>query len=175
MKKDKIKKKCHNKTKLSTKQKMIIANYFRKILEQLVKTQFQQNKQQSCLRKQIHGLIILHFHIYSLLRNLYQLTKYNPICFLSHLKASHHLWWYDSRALFLSKCSRIQVCSPFNTNWFCCQIVLKCVMGAAKGSLIVTGIILKILLSGIEINVLWGKTYLVILPTELISNLCITT
>ena len=92
MKKDKIKKKCHNKTKLSTKQKMIIANYFRKILEQLVKTQFQQNKQQSCLRNQIHGLIILHFHIYNLLRNLYQLTKYNPICFCP---TSKHLITYD--------------------------------------------------------------------------------
>ena len=77
--------------KLSTKQKMTIANVFRKILHRLVKPQFQQIKQQSRLRNLIHGLIILHFHIYNLLHNLYQLTKYNTICFLSHLKASRHL------------------------------------------------------------------------------------
>ena len=56
-----------NEKKLPTKQKMTIANVFRKILQRLVK------------RSQIDGLIILHFHIYILLRNLYQLTKYNNL------------------------------------------------------------------------------------------------
>ena len=53
--------------------------------------------------------------------------------------------------------------------------MLESVMGAAKVPLIVTGIIPKISLSGIEIDVLRGKTYLVILRAVLISNLRITT
>ena len=44
--------------------------------------------------------------------------------------------------------------STFNMNWFHCQIVLESVMGAAKGSVIVTGVIPKISLSGIGIDVL---------------------
>ena len=93
MKKDEIRKNAttKRKKKVSKKQKMTITNVFRKILHQLVKPQFQQIKPQSRLRNQIHGLIILHFHIYNLLRNLYQLTKYNTICFLSHLKAFCHV------------------------------------------------------------------------------------
>ena len=50
-----------------------------------------------------------------------------------------------------------------------------CSLGGAKGSMIVTGIIPKTLLSVIEIDQLWEKTYLVILRTVLISNLRITT
>ena len=42
-----------NKSKLPTKENMTIVNIFRKTLKRLVKTQFQQIKQQSCLRKQI--------------------------------------------------------------------------------------------------------------------------
>ena len=42
-------------------------------------------------------------------------------------------------------------------NWFRCQRVLVSVKGSAKGSLIVTGVTPKISLSGIEIDVLWGK------------------
>ena len=132
-----------NEQKLSTKQKMTIANVFRKILHRFVKSQFQQIKQLSRLRNQILGLIILYFHIYNLSRNLYQLTKHNTICFLSHLKVSRHLWWYHSRALFLSKWSGSQACPPVNTNPFRCQIALESVMGAGKVSLIATGIIPK--------------------------------
>ena len=87
--------------------------------------------------KQIHGLIIPHFYICNLLRSLYQLTKYNTICFLSHLKAFRHRRWYQSIAMFLSKWSGTQAGPPFNMNWFCCQIALESVMGAAKGSMIV--------------------------------------
>ena len=158
--------------KLPTKHKMTIANVLRKIL---VKTQCQQINQLSRLRNQIHRLIMLHFHICNLLCNLYQLTKYNITCFLSQHKASRQLWWYHSRALFLSKWSRAQAYLSFNMNWFHCQIELESVMGAAKGSMIVASIIAKISLSGIEIDVLWGKIYLVILRRVLISNLRITT
>lgn len=55
------------------------------------KNQSQQIKQQSLLRNQIHGLIIPHFYIYNLLCNLYQLTEYNAIRFLFHLKVSHYI------------------------------------------------------------------------------------
>ena len=82
-------------------------------------------RQQSRLRNQIHGLIILHFHICNLLRNLYQPTKYHIICFLSYLKVSPHLWWYNSRALFLSKWSRTQACPPFNMHWLRCTDSLR--------------------------------------------------
>ena len=64
--------------------------HFRKILQLLVKIQFQQLRRESRLHKKINGLIFLYFHIYNLLRSLYQLT-YKRICFLSHLKASHYL------------------------------------------------------------------------------------
>ena len=83
-----------NKEKLLNKQKRTIATVFGKILHWLVKPQFQQIKQQSHLRNQIHGLIILHFHIYNvrLLRKLYQLPKYNTIVFYP---TSKHPITYD--------------------------------------------------------------------------------
>ena len=120
-----------NEKKLPTKQKMTITNVLRKILQRLVKTQFQQIKQQSQIN-QIHVLIVLHFHIYNLLCNLYKLTKYNTVCLLSHLKASCDLWRYASRALFLRKWSGTDACPPFNMNWFRCQIVLERVMTAVS-------------------------------------------
>ena len=93
MKKYKMPQKCHKKSKkrLPTKQKTAITNIFRKILQVLVKIQFQQLRQESCLHKKINRLIFLYFHIYNLLRSLYQLT-HKRICFLSHLRASHYLW-----------------------------------------------------------------------------------
>ena len=76
---------------------------------------------------------------------------------------------------FLSKWSGTQAWPSFSTNWFRCQIVSESVMAAVKVSLIVTGIIPKISLSGIEIDVLRRKKkYLVILRTVLISNIRIT-
>ena len=44
------------------------------------------------LTQKINRLIFLYFPIYNLLRSLYQLT-HKRICFLSHLRASHYLWW----------------------------------------------------------------------------------
>ena len=44
--------------------------------------------------------------------------------------------------------------STFNMNWLYCQILLESVIGAAKGSVIVTGVIPKISLPGIGIDVL---------------------
>ena len=55
-----------NEKKLSIKQKVTIANVFRKIFYWFVKPEFQEIKQQYRLYNQIHGLIILHFHIYNL-------------------------------------------------------------------------------------------------------------
>ena len=94
MKKYKMKKNATKKRKkrLPTKQKTSIANIFRKILQLLVKIQFQQLRWESRLHKKIKELIFLYFHIYNLLRSLYQMI-YKRICCLSHLKASHYIWW----------------------------------------------------------------------------------
>ena len=132
-------------------------------------------RQQSRLRNQIHGLIILHFHICNLLRNLYQPTKYHIICFLSYLKVSPHLWWYNSRALFLSKWSRTQACPPFNMHWFRCTDSLRKFCRCSQKLTDCYRHYPKISLSDIKIDILWRKTYLVISPTVLVSNLCITT
>lgn len=126
------KKKCHNKTKESFQpsRKWSLPTFSRNYLT-ISKNPISIN--QATIR-QIHGLIILHFHICNLLHDLYQLTKYSTICFLLISKCPvtyHDTTWYHSRPLFLSKWSGTQACPPFNMNWFRCQIVLKSVMGAA--------------------------------------------
>ena len=55
------------------------------------KTPISTNQATISLTQQNPRIYYFHFHIYNLLRNLYQPTKYSTIRFLSHLKASCHL------------------------------------------------------------------------------------
>ena len=121
--------------------------------------------------KQIHGLIIPHFHICNLLRSLYQLTKYNtippqsissPTMIPVHCHVSQQMKWNSSRSTF--QYELVLLPDSVRKCYGCSQRFNDC-----------TGIVPKISLSVIEINVLWGKTYLVILRTVLISILRITT
>ena len=118
MKKDEIRKNAITKQKKASNQaENDHSQRFQEITSTISKNPISINQARI---RQVHGLIILHFHICKPLHDLYQLTKYNTICFL-----------LISKCLFLSKWSGTQACPPFNMNWFRCQIVLKSVMGAA--------------------------------------------
>ena len=86
-------KKCHKKQKKASNQaENDHRQHFQENTSTISKNLVPTTQARISLTQQNQRIDFSSFHIYNLLRSLYQLT-YKRICFLSHLKTSHHLWW----------------------------------------------------------------------------------